>query len=78
MPQEIQTCESVVLLHKMNTLTGAENHINTEGFCKVTSIYYGNVNQLWHVATVNWCEDPLACPVVTPVDRLYEEGEYAQ
>ena len=36
------------------------------------------LNQLWHVATVNWCEDPLACPVVTPVDRLYEEGEYAQ
>jgi hypothetical protein len=30
------------------------------------------------VATVNWCEDPLACPVVTQVDRLYEEGEYAQ
>jgi hypothetical protein len=36
------------------------------------------LNQLWHVATVNWCEDPLACPVVTQVDRLYEEGEYAQ
>lgn len=36
------------------------------------------LNQLWHVATINWCEDPLACPVVTPVDRLYEEGEYAQ
>ena len=36
------------------------------------------LNQLWHVATINWCEDPLACPVVTPVDRLYEDGEYAQ
>ena len=36
------------------------------------------LNQLWHIATINWCEDPLSCPVVTPVDRVYEEGEYAQ
>jgi hypothetical protein len=36
------------------------------------------LNQLWHVATINWCEDPLSCPVVTPIDRIYEEGEYAQ
>jgi hypothetical protein len=36
------------------------------------------LNQLWHIATINWCEDPLTCPVVTPVDRVYEEGEYAQ
>ncbi len=36
------------------------------------------LNQLWHVASINWCEDPLMCPVVTAIDRVYEEGEYAQ
>jgi hypothetical protein len=34
--------------------------------------------QLWHVATINWCEDELACPVVTEVNRVYQDGEYAQ
>jgi hypothetical protein len=33
--------------------------------------------QLWHIATVEWCEDPLQCPVVTPQGRVYDEGEYA-
>ena len=36
------------------------------------------LNQLWHIASINWCEDPLACPVITPVERVYEDGEYAQ
>lgn len=36
------------------------------------------LNQLWHVATINWCEDELACPVVTEVNRVYQDGEYAQ
>jgi hypothetical protein len=35
-----------------------------------------SVSQLWHVASVNWCEDELRCPEVTPIDRLYQEGEY--
>lgn len=36
------------------------------------------LNQLWHIASITWCEDALNCPVVTAIDRIYEDGEYAQ
>lgn len=34
------------------------------------------VNQLWHIATVRWCEDFVRCPEIVPVDVVYDEGEY--
>ncbi|MGC6418206.1 MAG: choice-of-anchor D domain-containing protein [Bradymonadia bacterium] len=32
--------------------------------------------QLWHVASIEWCEDALRCPDITIRDQLYSEGEY--
>lgn len=33
-------------------------------------------DQLWHVADLEWCGDDLRCPMVTPVDRLYQFEEW--
>lgn len=33
--------------------------------------------QLWHMATVTWCEGP-GCPRIDVVDEVFDEGEYNQ
>ena len=33
--------------------------------------------QLWHVASILWCEDATRCPEFTFHNEIYEEGEYA-
>ncbi len=39
-----------------------------------------NARQLWHVVSINWCEDEVGaaprCPEVTVVDQVFEEAEY--
>jgi hypothetical protein len=34
------------------------------------------VGQLWHAASIVWCEDLLQCPQVIPQERVYQEGSY--
>ena len=37
------------------------------------------LRQLWHVASVTWCEDigdVARCPEITVRDQIFEEGEY--
>jgi hypothetical protein len=35
------------------------------------------VQQLWWVASVEWCEDFARCPVVDPVDQVFSEADWA-
>ena len=36
------------------------------------------LNQLWHVAQINWCEDTLRCPEIIEENRVYADGEYVR
>jgi hypothetical protein len=36
------------------------------------------LNQLWDVAQINWCEDALRCPEIIEENRVYADGEYVR
>ena len=54
---------------------GTEDHVKTEGLCKVTLIYHNNVDEFWHVVcrghqieTQNLSKTGGVC-TVTPIDH---------
>jgi hypothetical protein len=36
-----------------------------------------HLNDLWSVTKIEWCADISRCPVITPTDMVYADGEYA-